>query len=171
MPLIAASSLTAALSFGGFVVPAHAAMATPPDGASRTSPGGLGNVINGIDNSVNVFVGGNFKASRGAAESEGALVVEGDAMLDSGGGLCNIGVVGLSAVLLLALGALPSLRCVDATKDPDCPKNMPGNYGRLAADAPPWPDGHCYWLTGDHDGPAANCDERLRDAFLGEGSQ
>ncbi|MGI9825053.1 choice-of-anchor A family protein [Agromyces sp. Marseille-Q5079] len=58
-------------------------------------PNNLG--VIGFDDGVNVFVGGDFSAEPSAAETEGNLVVLGDASFDRGGGSYVVGVAGVGS--------------------------------------------------------------------------
>ncbi|MFE4463786.1 choice-of-anchor A family protein [Oerskovia sp. NPDC056781] len=96
--LVASTSvlaLTAALTLGAaavgpFVAPAAAEqLPTCPDG---DNDGTVGPPLF-TDNAVAVYVGGDFTANENAAESEGLLVVHGEASFERNG-IFNVGVVG-----------------------------------------------------------------------------
>ncbi|MDF2848158.1 MAG: choice-of-anchor family protein [Oerskovia sp.] len=96
--LVASTSvlaLTAALTLGAaavgpFVAPAAAdQLPTCPD---EDNDGTVGPPLF-TDNAVSVYVGGDFTANENAAESEGLLVVHGDASFERAG-IFNIGIVG-----------------------------------------------------------------------------
>ncbi|MGW6006312.1 choice-of-anchor A family protein [Oerskovia enterophila] len=77
-------------AMGPFVAPAAAAqLPTCPDG---DSDGTVGPPLF-TDNAVAVYVGGDFTANEDAAESEGLMVVRGDASFERDG-IFNVGVVG-----------------------------------------------------------------------------
>lgn len=96
--LVASTSvlaLTAALTLGAatvgpFVAPAAAdQLPTCPD---EDNDGTVGPPLF-TDNAVSVYVGGDFTANENAAESEGLLVVHGDASFERAG-IFNVGIVG-----------------------------------------------------------------------------
>lgn len=79
-----------AVAVGPFVAPAAAAqLPTCPD---EDNDGTVGPPLF-TDNAVSVYVGGDFTANENAAESEGLLVVHGDASFERNG-IFNVGIVG-----------------------------------------------------------------------------
>ncbi|MFF2620917.1 choice-of-anchor A family protein [Oerskovia jenensis] len=89
LALSAALALGAA-AVGPFVAPAAAAqLPTCPDG---DDDGTVGPPLF-TDNAVAVYVGGDFTANENAAESEGLLVVHGNASFERNG-IFNVGIVG-----------------------------------------------------------------------------
>ncbi|RXR25379.1 choice-of-anchor A family protein [Oerskovia turbata] len=104
--LVAATSvlvLTAALTLGAAAVGPYVAPAAAEQ--LPTCPDGEGDGTVGpplfTDNAVSVYVGGDFTAHENAAESEGLLVVHGDASFEREG-LFNVGIVGAGS------GAVPT---------------------------------------------------------------
>jgi choice-of-anchor A domain-containing protein len=96
---LGATALTTATS-----APAEAAVGDCPPG---TIPGpGTGNPI-WTDDNVAVFAGGDFVAFAGAAESEGLMVVGGDATFDkTNGGTFNVGWVGVGSAVAPTPGSV-----------------------------------------------------------------
>ncbi|GAA3228201.1 DUF5979 domain-containing protein [Oerskovia jenensis] len=86
-------ALTGALALGAGPLATSAAAQLP----QCPAPGEMPNVSTGVpiftDSNVAVWVGGNYSALHSAAESEGVLVVEGDATFDAPGNF-SIGAVG-----------------------------------------------------------------------------
>ncbi len=98
------AATTAALALSGALVvvvgPGAAPAAAVP--GQCPAPGeipGIGNLpVKFTDNNVSVYAGGNYLATGGAAESEGLLLVRGDATFDKEwGGLFNVGTVGVGS--------------------------------------------------------------------------
>lgn len=90
----------------------------PPDGGMPP----IGNLPTYTDANVAVYAGGDYLATGGAAESEGLLLVRGDATFDKdAGGIFNVGAVGVGSGivppgggLMLAVGG--DLDVVDPTR-------------------------------------------------------
>ncbi|SEE46425.1 choice-of-anchor A family protein [Jiangella alba] len=91
--LAAATVVTLALS--GAVTPAQAAVPDPTCPPVGGMPP-IGNVLTYTDASPAVFVGGDYLATGSAAESEGLLVVLGNATFDKAG-VFNVGSVGVGS--------------------------------------------------------------------------
>ncbi|MFC9561193.1 choice-of-anchor A family protein [Agromyces sp. NPDC056965] len=86
--------------------PASAATAAPTAAAAAPAPycpppgemPGIGNVPAYTDSNVAVFAGGDYLATGSSAESEGLLLVHGDAVFDkANGGVFNVGTVGVGS--------------------------------------------------------------------------
>ncbi|MBD7949271.1 DUF5979 domain-containing protein [Oerskovia rustica] len=90
-------ALTGAVALGAGPLVAPASAAAKAQLPQCPAPGEMPNVSTGVpiftDSNVAVWVGGNYSALHSAAESEGVLVVEGDATFDAPGNF-SIGAVG-----------------------------------------------------------------------------
>ncbi|MEV7962056.1 DUF5979 domain-containing protein [Oerskovia paurometabola] len=90
-------ALTGAVALGAGPLAAPASAAPKAQLPQCPAPGEMPNVSTGVpiftDSNVAVWVGGNYSALHSAAESEGVLVVEGDATFDAPGNF-SIGAVG-----------------------------------------------------------------------------
>ncbi|MFF3064572.1 DUF5979 domain-containing protein [Oerskovia sp. NPDC057915] len=90
-------ALTGAVALGAGPLAAPATAAPKAQLPQCPAPGDMPNVSTGVpiftDSNVAVWVGGSYSALHSAAESEGVLVVEGDAIFD-GPGNFSIGAVG-----------------------------------------------------------------------------
>lgn len=103
---IAAASATGLALIGAVALGAGPATAAPAAAAAAPAafcppPGGMpgiGNVPAYTDSNVAVFAGGDYLATGTSAESEGLLLVEGDARFDkANGGVFNVGTVGVGS--------------------------------------------------------------------------
>ncbi|MFE4466958.1 DUF5979 domain-containing protein [Oerskovia sp. NPDC056781] len=90
-------ALTGAVALGAGPLAAPATAAPKAQLPQCPAPGDMPNVSTGVpiftDSNVAVWVGGNYSALYSAAESEGVLVVEGDATFDAPGNF-SVGAVG-----------------------------------------------------------------------------
>src|SRR5699024_4830857 len=91
----------------GTATPAHAAEPSPQCPAPGEFPD-LQNYPTFTDNNVNVYVGGDYTATGGAAESEGLLVVAGSATIENGKTF-NVGRAGVGSGISPTPGS-PMLR-------------------------------------------------------------
>lgn len=105
-------SIVSALTVGGLALAGAVALSTanaqpalaavpsaecPPEGQMP----GIGNVPAYTDSSVAVFAGGDYLATGSAAESEGLLLVQGNATFDKAtGGAFNVGSVGVGSQIV-----------------------------------------------------------------------
>ncbi|MFD6164241.1 DUF5979 domain-containing protein [Oerskovia sp. NPDC060287] len=90
-------ALTGAVALGAGPLATPAAAQLPMCPAPGEMPG-IGNVPEFTDSNIAVYAGGNYSATGTAAESEGLLVVMGDALFDkAGGGIYNVGSVGVGS--------------------------------------------------------------------------
>lgn len=104
---VAALALTGAVGAASTTAAPPAAAAQlpqcPPDGdlppVTNLPPGFT-------DSAVSVWAGGDYRATGAAAESEGLLLVEGDATFDKTGGTFNVGTVGVGSGIAPAAGSL-----------------------------------------------------------------
>ncbi|MBM7831608.1 choice-of-anchor A domain-containing protein [Agromyces cerinus] len=103
---IAAVAATGLALIGAVALGAGAATAAPAAAAVAPAtfcppPGempGIGNVPAYTDSNVAVFAGGDYLATGSSAESEGLLLVQGDAVFDkTNGGVFNVGSVGVGS--------------------------------------------------------------------------
>lgn len=101
---VASVVLTTALALSGAAVitvvgTAPAAQAAVPATAcpavGEMPP--IGNVLTYTDRTPAIFVGGDYLATGDAAESEGLVVVQGNAVFDNPGGVFNVGSVGVGS--------------------------------------------------------------------------
>ncbi|GEM_PF-853826 len=110
---VVAAVTAASLALAGAVV----LVAGPQAGPAAAAPGqcpapgeipGIGNLPPVFtDNNVAVYAGGNYLATGAAAESEGLLLVRGDATFDKNpDGLFNVGTVGVGSQIAPDPGAL-----------------------------------------------------------------
>ncbi|SIO26709.1 choice-of-anchor A family protein [Agromyces cerinus] len=104
--VIAAASATGLALIGAVALGAAPATAAPRAAAVAPVPfcpppgemPGIGNVPAYTDSNVAVFAGGDYLATGSAAESEGLLLVQGDAVFDkANGGVFNVGSVGVGS--------------------------------------------------------------------------
>ncbi|KRC32966.1 DUF5979 domain-containing protein [Oerskovia sp. Root22] len=90
-------ALTGAVALGAGPLAAPAAAQLPMCPAPGEMPG-IGNTPEFTDSNIAVYAGGNYSATGTAAESEGLLVVMGDALFDkAGGGTYNVGSAGVGS--------------------------------------------------------------------------
>ncbi|MFF2493408.1 choice-of-anchor A family protein [Agromyces sp. NPDC058064] len=129
---IAGLALVGAVAITG-AAPAERAYAAeplpicPPDGGMPP----IGNLPSYTDANVAVYAGGDYLATGAAAESEGLLLVRGDATFDKdAGGIFNVGAVGVGSGIvppggstMLAVGG--TLEATGATRV-DIGANVPG---------------------------------------------
>lgn len=105
---LAATGLALAGATALGAVPATAAPAAPARAVVAAAPApfcppaggmpGIGNVPAYTDSNVAVFAGGDYLAAGTSAESEGLLLVEGNARFDkANGGVFNVGTVGVGS--------------------------------------------------------------------------
>ena len=108
-----AAATAAALALSGALVVVAGPSAAPASAVPGQCPApgempGIGNLPPKFtDNNVAVYAGGNYLATGSAAESEGVLLVRGDATFDKDpDGLFNVGTVGVGSQITPDPGAL-----------------------------------------------------------------
>ncbi|NDO88709.1 DUF5979 domain-containing protein [Cellulosimicrobium composti] len=108
-----AAATAAALALSGALVVVAGPSAAPASAVPGQCPApgempGIGNLPPKFtDNNVAVYAGGNYLATGSAAESEGVLLVRGDATFDKDpDGLFNVGTVGVGSQIAPDPGAL-----------------------------------------------------------------
>ncbi|MFB9310893.1 choice-of-anchor A domain-containing protein [Agromyces hippuratus] len=102
---ILGATTATALALAGAVTLAAAPAAAAPTAAAPVpfcppagEMPGIGNVPAYTDSNVAVFAGGDYLATGSSAESEGLLLVQGDAVFDkTNGGVFNVGAVGVGS--------------------------------------------------------------------------
>lgn len=113
-PAIAALAATGLALAGAVALGAAPATAAPAAAAAAPVPScppsgempGIGNVPAYTDSNVAVFAGGDYLATGTSAESEGLLLVQGDAVFDkANGGVFNVGTVGVGSGIVPPAGS------------------------------------------------------------------
>lgn len=101
-PVVSAIAATGLALIGAVALGAGPAAAAPlpvcpPEGGMP----GIGNVPAYTDSNVAVFAGGDYLATGTSAESEGLLLVQGDAVFEkANGGVFNVGTVGVGSQIV-----------------------------------------------------------------------